>query len=277
VKSYADWARGDAMRGAAMWLAWLMGAMAAFAADAPTISNGDVQRQSDAVIKDRVLDQLSDILIAPVSNPDLSDRQLRVLTYWTMPKGTPIPGLCRSDRVLVDLRSAATKNLDVAARVTGLRVAPYYYFSTPPDGAAPKRLTHDERKELDRRCTFFSPVELEYFHASDERAAQIGVRLVQLLAADAEGGRLPSNYTCRPDIAPQRCSALVAKLKPTKLTSVEYCNTAGFGQSGDCLVLWTYEVGLLVSYESSDQELRLTHVQVSVPQILFDDFQDDDD
>lgn len=265
------------MRSARILLTMIMGATAAFASDAPMVGNGQVQHQPDAVIKARVLDQLSDILIAQVPDPDLSDRQLRVLFYWTKPKGTSIPGLCHSDRVIFDLRPATTKDLDAAIRVTGLRTAPYYYFSTPPDGLMSKSLTRSERKELDRRCGFFSPVELEYFHASDERAAQIGMHLVSLLTNDAEGGRLPSKYSCRPDLAPESCAALVARLKPNKLSSAEYCNTGGFGKSEECLVLWTNEVGLLVNFENSDESLRLTRVQVSVPQILFDDFPTDDD
>jgi hypothetical protein len=151
-------------------------------------------------------------------------RPLSGLYLRTKTQATHVPGLCRYDSVRVEFEplNGGDEGPDAPVRPVGLTsTSNFTFLSDPP---AEYRDVRQDRLGSAGQCSSL-PKDRPFFGARDEETATDGYRAWLALRESIRAGRkfpLECNLT-RLDSEP--CEAVVAALKPERLSDVETCES----------------------------------------------------
>ena len=231
---------------------------------APPITKIEARSLPERVVIQRVLDQLSDILIPPEPWPK-GHRPKRLLTdmyYSTKPHGTYVAGLCESDRVIFrfDPTGVHDEGASTPVKVSGLEVTRTFHFVAPPSVEIDSvEMSRIDSRALDRRCAELNSDE-EFFMADDETLARDGVLLLRSALNQVTADSVPSSFNCE-GASPRDCAQTLATLRLDELTSIRTC----IGESDKnklCTQIWGKEAALTVYSDNRGKNAKILRATI---------------
>lgn len=158
----------------------------------------------------RATSQLAEIL-SLVPYPPSTVRPviaLKDLWFWTTPRATAVPGLCRSDEVVIEFAPSidisSELNSDTQTRATGIRATPRFRFLAPPAPTDWPDFTADEKARANADCALVDPQKEAFFETDSEfegdanRMALLFERMQAELASGASGIDLVCSNSTKP-------------------------------------------------------------------------------
>lgn len=237
----------------------------ASAVAAPPITKVESRTLPPKVVRERVLNQLGDILIPPEAWPkggDTPKLPLADLWYKTRPRATYIAGLCERDDIIFAFEPVQeqSQGADTLTKVVGLTARTRFRFlDLPVLTEHPPELSWAERKSLTKRCAGLAP-DTNYFGARDAEIARDGMRL--LLAVQTKGfeGNSVPFIDCD---QPASCNQGLHSLNGDTINLIEPCEDHDDKRGASCLAIWGWDWSVRIYYEGFGEYAKPVHARIS--------------
>ena len=194
------------------------------------ITKLEARQWPDDVLKQRVLEQLKDVLIpVPYHSPRPPTRPLTELGFWTRPQSTTSKGVCSSDDITIGFRfdqAAKRQGALTPSQATSLKAVERYHVADSVGPDIDSDVGPDEQADADEVCAGFNPLHDRFFSAPDAETAQFAAQLVDLLRKRARDQQLKVDCHISPP-GDAACRKRLSELKPSDIAEIENCEPAG--------------------------------------------------
>ena len=240
----------------------------------PSLTKLEARSLPSAVVKQRVLAQMSDILL-----PFPADRRTRPprlplsdLWFWTRPHAARSPGLCTASLVTVgfDPAELPRSGASTPVRASQIEASVRYRFLKPPVDVSPKPIPDEAWNDQDQACRALDPFKEDFFEASHEDAAVEAAWALSQAADQARAGPPAFQLSCGAGAsAPgETCGQQLAGLRLSDIVSVEACEPDPKDPSSSC---WSFDINNALRVRIQENALHeITHVEVEQVVIIVD-------
>jgi hypothetical protein len=248
----------------------------AMARDVPAITKAEARSLPAAVVKRRVMEQLSAILTGDgYTGRKPPVRPLTDLSFRTRPRATAVPGLCQVDWLTISFRleAGAPLDADTPAMADGVSVTHHFLFRKPPTNEYQEIVDHGRTPD-DARCRGADWLKDDFFSAPDVSIATDGYLLAYRAMDAILAGKPAFAFACSkfPDDT-RTCAEIVHALRPERLSNIDECEAgAGGSLSASCYLIHAGEYSLRIIADrlapGPDQLAALTVVRVDLASLL---------
>jgi hypothetical protein len=216
-------------RAAIAFLALLMTAGPAFAAEPPPLNWGRVRDLPPEALARQLFGEVGRIMyLRPIQLPDLTrypDLALRSLTFLTRPRASYRAGVCETDSVTVEFEPVPSAlGPDPPVQPSRFELSTQFIVQ---DLAKVRegRSSDDDRPALERACRAIDPRQVSLVAAESEYEVTGAVGLLAELVVAARAGRAPAPLECRSlageALREADCLRNIARLQPERTYHVE--------------------------------------------------------
>jgi hypothetical protein len=208
----------------AIVILFVLGSTGAMAHEPAAISKREARTLPAPQVERRVMAQLSNIL-----EEERWDRRrppvrpLTDLDFVTKPRPTPVPRLCRVDRLKVSFRpmTRGKGDADTPVLADGFTASHYFHFSQAPNNYFEELADYD-RHQGGADCMGLSFTKEEFFEASSEEVATNGFFLARRVIDAILGGKPAFPVECNKSPEDRICADIVRNLMAS-IDSIEEC------------------------------------------------------
>jgi hypothetical protein len=253
-----------------IWLAALIGLVVQCDARAQTapLSKIEARRLSEAKLRQRILAQLDDVLVADLykGRPGIAPRRpLTDVGFHTRPRAANVAGVCTADWLRFDLspvesdRGAAT-----AMAVSGVTASRRYHLRRPITADEIRYISDEDRIATDADCRAIDPEKVNFIVADDDILAVEGAAALRDILSSTRNGVPEFTLDCGSSRKP--CNELLRSINVAALNEVERCGWFSSLAGQNCLTLDTGDFRIKVV--SSYKDRRIVSVDIDEMIIL---------
>lgn len=254
---------------------------------APTLSKFESRRLPPELVKQRIAEQLADLLVSPSERPapGKPTRPLEDLWYSTTPRATGVPGVCQSDTVIFRFRPVdeASRPGDVPTSLVGVEATTGYRLVRPATARAAWARARGEgadRKPLDypdaAACARLSTEEGQFTSANSAwQYLEVMSLLEEAQAALRDGKPLDIACDYEPYKAVDACKAQVLAFDPAKVAAIGPCGNVTLLKGQVCTRFDSWGDELDVYKQFVGGQWVAIRVQIPEPGIVIADMRRD--